>query len=313
MTDDIIQGGFFSQSPQKSKTYYFMAGLPRSGSTLLSSILNQNPKLYSGPSSPVLSTMYVIEQHLLNDELFHGFPKQDQGKEIISNVINHFYSDIEQSIVLDKNRAWTARVSYIEHYIGQQAKIICPVRDIEEILTSMIMMIRRNPYREGNPRINFIDEQLIKLNIPISDDNRCEYIAGPDGILGQSLNAIIEGIDQGFFNRFHFVEYNDLVNRPKETLDKIYEFLGEETYEHDFDNIQNVNRESDLNTYGLEDMHEVRTKLKSTSSNPIEILSEYVLDKCKGMDIWRQTPYTQDIRNIPKYIKTNQNQIQIIS
>ena len=90
MTDDIIQGGFFSQSPQKSKTYYFMAGLPRSGSTLLSSILNQNPKLYSGPSSPVLSTMYVIEQHLLNDELFHGFPKHEQGKEIISNVINHF-------------------------------------------------------------------------------------------------------------------------------------------------------------------------------------------------------------------------------
>ena len=69
----------------------------------------------------------------------------------------------------------------------------------------MIMMIRRNPYREGNSRINFIDEQLVKLNIPISDDNRCEYIAGPDGILGQSLNAIIEGIDQGFFDRFHFV------------------------------------------------------------------------------------------------------------
>ena len=42
-------------------------------------------------------------------------------------------------------------------------------------------------------------------------------------------------------------------------------------------------------------MHEVRSKLKSTSSNPIEVLSEYVLDKCKGMDIWRQTPYTQDI------------------
>ena len=177
----------------------------------------------------------------------------------------------------------------------------------------MIMMIRRNPYREGNSRINFIDEQLVKLNIPISDDNRCEYIAGPDGILGQSLNAIIEGINQGFSDRFHFVEYNDLVNRPKETLDKIYEFLGEEIYEHDFENIQNANRENDLNTYGLEDMHEVRSKLKSTSSNPIEVLSEYVLDKCKGMDIWRQTPYTQDVQNIPKYIKTNQNQIQIIS
>ena len=43
------------------KTFYFMAGLPRSGSTLLSSILNQNPRFYSGPSSPVLGAMYALE------------------------------------------------------------------------------------------------------------------------------------------------------------------------------------------------------------------------------------------------------------
>ena len=37
----MIQGGFFSQTNNsKNKRFYFMAGLPRSGSTLLSSILN---------------------------------------------------------------------------------------------------------------------------------------------------------------------------------------------------------------------------------------------------------------------------------
>lgn len=72
------------------KTYYFMAGLPRSGSTLLSSLLNQNPKFYSGPSSPVLSTMFTVESHLSNDELFNGFPKPNQAYLIISNIINHF-------------------------------------------------------------------------------------------------------------------------------------------------------------------------------------------------------------------------------
>ena len=41
----------------QQKTYYFMAGLPRAGSTLLSAILNQNPRIYSGPSSPVTSIM----------------------------------------------------------------------------------------------------------------------------------------------------------------------------------------------------------------------------------------------------------------
>ena len=270
------------------KTYYFMAGLPRSGSTVLSAILNQNPRFYSGPSSPVLSTMHTVENHLANNELFNGYPKPEQAQLIISNIINQFYSDVENPVVIDKNRAWTVRVPYIEGYIGQQAKIICPVRDIDEILTSMIMMIRRNPYKEGQERINFIDEQLVKLNIPLSDDNRCEYIAGPQGILGQSLDAIQEGFKQGFSDRIHFVEYKDLVNNSGETLKSLYEFLGEEYYEHTFDGLENQNQEQDLRTYGLGDMHQVHSKLESTAPDPSEILSKNILNKCKGMDFWRQ-------------------------
>ena len=264
-----------------------MAGLPRAGSTLLSSILNQNPRFYSGPSSPVLSTMYTVENHLMNDELFNGYPKPEQAKQIISSIPFQFYSDRKEEIIVDKNRAWTARVPYIEGYIEQRAKIIVPVRDIDEILTSMIMMIRRNPYKEGNPRINFIDEQLVKLNIPLNDDNRCEYIAGPQGILGQSLNAIVEGFNQGFHDRIHFIEYRDIVKNPKQTLKKLYDFLGEKYFEHEFDNLQNQNREEDMSTYGLADMHEVRPKLKNIAPKPVDVLSPYVLEKCNGMDFWR--------------------------
>ena len=285
----MIQGGFFSQVQNKleSKKFYFMSGLPRSGSTVLSSILNQNPRFYSGPSSPVLGAMFAVEQNFMGNELYHGYPKPNQVKEIIGSVPHHFYSDVQKPVVIDKNRAWTARIPYIQGYIGQQAKIICPVRDIDEILTSMIMMIRRNPYREGQERINFIDEQLVKLNIPLSDDNRCEYIAGPQGILGQSLSAIVEGFEQGFGDHIHFVEYKDLVNNPEETLSKLYEFLGEEPYEHTFDNLQNQNREKDLETYGLSDMHQVHSKLQSTGIDPSEILSKEILDKCKSMNSWR--------------------------
>lgn len=283
MIENNALGELFSD-----KTFYFMAGLPRSGSTVLSVILNQNPRFYSGPSSPVLSTMYSVENHLANDELFNAYPKPEQAKNIISSIIYQFYNDVQKPVVIDKNRAWTARVPYIEGYIGQKAKIICPVRDIDEILTSMIMMIRRNPYQEGQRRINFIDEQLVKLNIPISDDNRCEYVAGPQGILGQSLNALMEGFRQGFGDRIHFVEYNDLINDPTKTLSSIYMFLGEEPFEHTFDNLDNQILEEDLKTYGIADMHKVHSKLECISASPIEVLSENVLKKCNGMDIWRK-------------------------
>lgn len=286
----MIQGGFFSgvSNKREPKTFYFMAGLPRSGSTVLSSILNQNPRFYSGPSSPVFSLMSTIENHLVNDELFNAYPKTEQATNIISSIIHQFYDDIQKPVVIDKNRAWSSKVPFIEGYIGQKAKVICPVRDIDEILTSMIMMIRRNPYQEGQERINVIDQELIKLNIPLNDNNRCEYIAGPEGILGRSLNSINTGFEEGFRYSMHFIEYKDLVSRPEETLNKLYEFLGEEKYEHTFDNLENKNREEDLKIYGISDMHEVHSKLEFTSTSPSKVLSKTILEKCEGMDIWRK-------------------------
>lgn len=270
------------------KKLYFMAGLPRSGSTVLSSILNQNPKIHSGPSSPVLSTMYVIENHLNNDELFYSYPKVEQGKKIISSIAKQYYSDRDEKIIIDKNRAWPSRIDYIENYLETKAKIICPVRSVEDILCSMIRMIRRNPYKEGQDRINFIDEQLVKLNISINDNNRCEFITGPQGILGQSLKALSDALSNGYEDRILLVEYDELVKDPTKILKDIYSFIGEDFYEHDFNNIKNSFRERDLETYGIEDMHEVRDKLSSVKINPREILTEDILKKCEGINFWRK-------------------------
>jgi len=261
-----------------NKTFYFMAGLPRSGSTLLSSILNQNPRFYSGPSSPVLGAMFALENNFTSNELYEGYPKPKQVNKIIGSVIENFYSDISNPIVIDKNRAWTARVPYIEGYIKQQAKIIVPVRSVDEILTSMLTMIHRNPFQEGQARINFVDEQLVKNNIPINDTNRCYHLLNPGGIVHDSLDAIMRGFTENFRDRMHFVDYNNLVNDPQKELDEIYEFLGEDSYEHTFTSLYNLNREDDLNTYGLSDMHNVRSVLKKTSSLPSSVLPSEILD-----------------------------------
>ena len=79
-----------------------------------------------------------------------------------------------------------------------------------------------------------------------------------------------------------------MVNNPEETLESLYEFVGEEYYEHTFDNLKNQNQEQDLRTYGLADMHQVHSKLESTAPDPKEILSKNILNKCKEMDFWRQ-------------------------
>jgi len=277
-----------------------MAGLPRAGSTLLSTLLNQNPRFYSGPSSPVLGAMYTVHDNFQSNELYTGYPKPDQVNSIVGSVIRHWYDDVEEEVIFDKNRAWTARVPFIEGYIRQQAKIIVPVRRVDEILTSMLTMIHRNPFEEGQPKINFVDEQLVKNNIPINDENRCHHLINQGGIVWESLNATKLGMEEGYGDRFLFVDYNDLVEDPQNELNYIYEFLDEEPYEHTFDNLFNKHREDDLTTYGLGDMHKVHSKLKKTSSNPDEVLPDSIIElytnNKETLEFWN------DIASQPKVV-----------
>jgi len=264
-----------------------MAGLPRSGSTVISALLNQNPKIYSGPPSPVLHAMFLLEQGLFEDEFFLANPKMDQVKKIISNVIVEFYNDVENSIIIDKNRAWTNKISYIQKYLNEKPKIICPVRDITEILSSIITLIKNHPYQEGHSKINFIDQSLIKLDIPITDDNRCDYIMEYGGFVGQSLSGINEVLKNKYSDFIHFVEYKDLLQDPQKTLNKIYDFLEQDYYEHDFENIKSTEYLNDFEIYGIKDLHRVRTRLECVSKNPEDVLSNYILEKYQNMNIWR--------------------------
>jgi sulfotransferase len=264
-----------------------MAGLPRSGSTLLSAILSQNPTIHAGPSSPVVSCMHALDGMLKKDELYRAYPKPKQAEQMIQGLISGYYGDIDRPVVIDKNRAWAAQVPLIESYISKRARIICPVRDIDEILASMITMHRRNTQNGEVSKTNFIDQPLLKMNLPLNDENRCNYIAGPNGIVGNSLRTIVDGIRAGYLDRMLFVEYRALISAPERTMRRIYEFLGEPHFSHDFGKIENTGKEKDLEVYGLPDMHDVRPVLQATAPDPKEILPPRVLERCIGMDVWR--------------------------
>ena len=299
------------------KKFYFMAGLPRAGSTLLSTLLNQNPRLYSGPSSPVLGAMYATHDNFISNELYTGYPKPDAVNQIIGSIIENWYYDIEKPVVIDKNRAWCARVPFIEGYIKQEAKIIVPVRRIDEILASILTMIKRNPFKEGQPRINFVDEYLVKNNIPINDETRCQHLLNNDGIVWESLNATKIGVDEGHSDKFHYVDYNDLVNDPQGELNKIYTFLGEESFPHSFDNLSNQHREDDITTYGLGDMHEVHSKLEKTSSDPLEVLPDSIIELYNSnketLEFWKEPIKTFSTQTKVVTPNTNQNSYNLFS
>ena len=259
-----------------------MSGLPRSGSSLLSAILNQNPRFYCGPSSPVPSLILDIENNLNTNELHKAYLKENFQHDMIKSVLTNYYAHDNFPVVIDKNRSWTHRIEYLNKYFDiEHPKLICTVRDLTEILASFITMIRRSNHR------NFIDAQLEKLKIPVSDFSRCQTIAS-DGPLGRAYTGLQKAFEEGFGEYIHLVEYNDLVNDPKETLKRIYDFLGEEHYEHKFDSVKNVHREDDGAIYGLPDMHDVRQTVKSTAKKPEDVLPAQVIKDVTGLEFWRK-------------------------
>jgi sulfotransferase len=73
------------------KSYYFISGLPRSGSTLLSGILKQNPDFYADIASPVQgltgNSIDVITSGESNLNI-----TEDQRKNLMYGVFDGYYN-----------------------------------------------------------------------------------------------------------------------------------------------------------------------------------------------------------------------------
>ena len=82
------------------------------------------------------------------------------------------------------------------------------------------------------------------------------------------------------------IEYDDLIDKPEETMRGIYEFLELDYYSHDFNQIDNKHRETE-DQWNLKDMHHVRQKLEKKSKKPEDILSRSILNKYSNLEYWK--------------------------
>ena len=107
-----------------------MSGLPRSGSTLLTALLNQNPEIHASTNSPLLDTIHYTEEYLLKDsEQYKAHPNPEGAHKVLSSIPENYYCNTPQNIIVDKSRGWANQIECIQDYITKEPKIICPVRD----------------------------------------------------------------------------------------------------------------------------------------------------------------------------------------
>ena len=245
------------------KQYYFLSGLPRSGSTLLSSILSQNKLIYAGGNSPVCQLMWdmQVSVNTNSNQQILANNKSYIKNNLIGSIPHIYYGDIEQNIIVDKCRSWTIKenVDIIKNYITDKPKIIILIRPIEEIINSFCFLY------ESNGMIINPESFLVNWSEPIMRSF-------------EGIKYIIENEDS---NNYLIISYNDLVTKTSKVINDIYEFFDLPHFEHNLTNIVNKYKEND-SVYGLEGFHSVRPTIGIRTTK--NYLSKELLDKCKELN-----------------------------
>lgn len=250
---------------KKYEQFVCLSGLPRSGSTLLSAILSQNPKIHAEGNSAVCQLMWDMQQSGLNNckEQLSANNRENTFKDLITSIPEIYYKNIDENekIIVDKCRSWTIpeNVNLLKEYVDKDIKIIVLERPVLNIINSF------NKIYIKNNKITDLNTLLITNNEPVM----------------RSLNGLVYAKQNNQNNNFLFITYNQLTEKTEETIKKIYDFCNWEYFEHDFNNIIPKYVEND-EEYGLKGFHDVHPTIKSIDNKII--LLEEIKKKCMDID-----------------------------
>jgi len=260
-----------------SKQYFFLAGLPRSGNTVLSSILNQNPDIYSSPPSPLSEYMGLVSFSSNNNQAAKINMYPERSDKLISKMIENYYEDVDKPFVFDRSKEWGTPVNLniLKSYLGLTPKIIFTTRPIIEVLASYIA-INKDRFIKSMNHNGFKKDESLDIN-----DNICDFLMSPGRPLSRALESLKSIDDPKNVGVFHIVKYEDLLTNPDETMSKVYEFLGIDVFTHNFNDIQRIEFYNESNADLPEDLHKVRPVLGKGDIRVEDYLSPRSIEKYK--------------------------------
>jgi sulfotransferase len=267
--------------------YFFLSGLPRSGNTLLSSILNQNPDIKVSPNSFLCEHLYQTSMFFHNEK-FKNFPNQESLDNLISSSFDSYYQNWNAKYIIDRG-VWGTPINLylLKRYLKNEIKIICTVRDIIEIIASFIKVSKNRLIDELNYEIqnNVRFNESYKTEIELL----CEIVMRPNGQLEQFLFSLNNLLKEENRNYLHIVEYRDLVNSPENTIKKIYNFLNIPHYNHNYNNIEQftINGIYYNDSLWKGDLHKVNEEIQFSPYKVEDIIPQNIIQKYSNMEFWR--------------------------
>ena len=260
------------------KKIFFISGMPRSGSTLLCNILNQNPDIYASPTSGLIEILFMIRNKWDSFIEMKAQPEETselQKKNILRPLLSNAYSHRKEDIIFDKSRGWLSHIEMLD-WLYDDVKVLVPVRNIVDILASFEKLWRNS---SKHNQAQFEKDNYIKFQTVAG---RCEVWSSETQPVGLAFNRIKDALLRGHRDKMLFIRYERLTQYPDVLLSNVYDFLELPFYEHDFDNVEQTTVENDR-VHGM-DLHTIRPKVEP-NSNWYEVLGDAGL-KYKGQELW---------------------------
>jgi sulfotransferase len=264
-----------------TKTYHFMAGLPRSGSTVLTAILNQNPDIYSSPQTDLLGMLYSLETAIPTYESYQANLLFSSFDSVMRSLPDSFYSPIDKPIVIDKNRAWGTPYNFdnISPYLNPKGKVIITLRPILEVLASFVKVSQKSEELTGN--VPYLNKNLWVSSYRTKSEAQVDNLMIANGEIDRAIFSIANLL-KNHGDRVFVVWYNDLLETPQTTLNGIYDFLELDRFEHDFSNIVEVDTHDDFSAFGIVGLHDIQPQLTKSDTDPSQYLTDYSIAKYKN-------------------------------
>ena len=248
----------------------FLSGIPRSGSTLLTSLLNQRPDTYASNTSN-LCDMVLAFNYLWETNTANPVAKLDglTEEECILLLQKQRYAKINKPIIFDKSRGWPElKIIELMTKVQEEVKIVATVRPINECIASVFKLIR-----------------------PIEDS---ECIRDKEKLVSELSKYIIESYDalgrgyETYPDKFLLIEYSDLVSKTQEQMDRISDFIGVEKFVHDINNVPPSTEEDTI--WGIKNLHQIRPEVAKQEYSPKELLGDELWEKYSGGEFWNDKP-----------------------
>lgn len=226
---------------------HFISGLPRSGSTLLSALLRQNPRFEAGMSGPLAGLFDALLGKMSARNEFSVFLDDEKRQRILHGLFDNFYANHTADVIFDTNRAWCGRMAALER-LFPEAKTIACVREVSWVVDSIERLVQKNVFSPSS---------IFNYSPGGTVYTRANALVSPDGMVGGPYDLLKQACHGAQTDRLLLVQYETLTTDPGRTMSAIYEFLDEPAFEHDFEHVDYDVEEFDMRagTPGLHTVH----------------------------------------------------------